>query len=137
MTKLRRSFFSSRRMLKWPAFQSNQCPRYAMEKKYVICIFPPHFRSKCVDVPIRAEVVAIVAAEVVSAVQTVAIAVVALATAGTTARQIVATTIGTAEVTAIMATVADREAEAIDLDSNIGHLPIAFHAKTMIAPIAG
>lgn len=89
------------------------------------------------DVPIRAEVVAIVAVEVVSAVRTVAIAVVALATADIIAPPIVATTIGTVEVTAIMATVADRVAEAIDLDSNIDHLPIAFHAKTMIAPIAG
>lgn len=89
------------------------------------------------DVPIRVEVVAIVAVEVVSAVQTVAIAVIAPATADIIVRRIVATTIGTVEVTAITATVVDRVAAAIDPDLNIDHLPIDFHAKTTIAHIAG
>lgn len=96
-------------------------------------------RIKCVvDVPIRVVVVvAIVEVAVISAAQIATIAVTTLPAADTIVHRAVATTIETVETITIMETAADLVEAVIDLDSNIDHHPIDFHAKTTIDRIVG
>lgn len=131
-------------MLKWPAFSPNSMPTMRQSEKWEKLknyFYSFHLlRIKCVvDVPIRVVVVAaIVEVAVISAAQIIiTIVVTTLPAAATIAHRIIATTIETLGIIAIMETLADLVGAVIDLDLNIDHHPIDFHAKTTIDRIVG